>query len=186
MFNPALLLAALALPAPADSIAQRSSVFWTPETYSTMQFLYERITSVPGGVEFAACLRAHREGNAWIVTEVVVPAQSGNTANGIAEADCTGYEGTAHSHPLFDGRRACYPSFADRATFAASTNTFMVIWCDAEAFTFRTKDLGIGGKDHTAPDPYTTSPAEPHLWRHPISPPPSTTASAAAPAAPNR
>jgi hypothetical protein len=186
MLSPALLLVALTLPAPADSAAQRSSVFWTPETYSTMQFLYERITATPGGVEFAACLRAHREGTAWVVTEVVIPAQSGNTANGIAEADCTGYEGTAHSHPLFDGRRACYPSFADRATFAASRNNFMVIWCDTEAFTFRTKDLGIGGKDHTVPDPHTTSPAEPHLWRRPIPAAPAAAGPTDAPPPPDR
>jgi hypothetical protein len=175
MLVPALL-AALTLPttstppAPAaeDSIRPRSTVVWTPETFEVMRFLYQRITAGPGGVEFAACLRARREGGAWVVREVVVPWQSGNSSTGIESADCTGYEGTAHSHPLHEGRRACLPSFGDRATFAASSNEFMVIWCDSEAFTFRTRDLGIGGKDDVSPDPTISTSAERHLWRSPL------------------
>jgi hypothetical protein len=172
MLGTALLLATLAVsPAPADSAAQRSTVLWTPGTYATMHFLYERITAVPGGVEFAACLRAQRKGNAWIVTEVVIPAQSGNTPTGIDHAECDGYEGAAHSHPLWENRRACFPSVADRATFLASSNQFLVIWCDAEAFTFRTRDLGIGGKDDVIPDRTVSSSAEAHIWRHPLASP---------------
>lgn len=169
MLTAVLLLAALsAAPAPADSLAPRSVVRWTPETYATMRFLYERITAAPGGVEFAACLRARREGSAWIVTEVVIPAQSGNSATGIDAADCTGFEGSAHSHPLWEDRRACLPSFGDRASFAASSNQFFVVWCDTEAFTFRTRDLGVGGKDDASPDRRLSSSAEPHLHRaHP-------------------
>jgi hypothetical protein len=163
-----LLLTLLAGSTDPDPDAERSTVVFTPETYSTMSFLYQRITAVAEGVEFAACLRAHREDTTWIVTEVVVPAQTGNSAMGIDSADCTGYEGAAHSHRLWEDKRACLPSFADRATFAASQNEFMVIWCDAEAFTFRTKDLGIGGKDDVVPDPRAHSSAEPHLWRAPI------------------
>jgi hypothetical protein len=178
MLAPAYLLAALALtPAPpppdADTIAApRSVVLWTPETFTTMRFLYERISAGPGGVEFAACLRARREGHSWIVHEVVIPPQSGNSATGIDSADCTGYEGTAHSHTLFEGGRACLPSFADRATFAASSNEFLVVWCDAEAFTFRTRDLGIGGKDDVSTDRAVSSSPEPHLWRRPRDPTP--------------
>jgi hypothetical protein len=130
-----------------------------------MRFLYERITAVPGGVEFAACLRARREENVWVVTEVSIPHQSGNSSMGIDVADCTGFEGAAHSHPLWQNRRVCYPSFGDRATFAASTNQFLIVWCDLEAFTYRTRDQGIGGKDDTNPDPSVESSAEPHLWR---------------------
>jgi hypothetical protein len=170
VLNAALLLAALVLPAATDSLPARSQVLWTPDSYGTMRFLYERITAVPEGVEFAACLRAQRQDNAWVVTEVVIPPQSGNTATGIEKADCTGYEGTAHSHPLWNGTRACFPSFEDRASFAASANDFLVIWCDAEAFTFRTKDLGIGGKDDRTPDRSASSSAEPHLWRRPLTP----------------
>jgi hypothetical protein len=103
MFGTLLLTSALALSAPADSLPSRSVVLWTPETYSTMRFLYERITAIPDGVEFAACLRAQREENQWIVTEVVIPPQTGNTHSGIESADCTGYEGVAHSHPLWEG-----------------------------------------------------------------------------------
>jgi hypothetical protein len=61
---------------------------------------------VPDGVEFAAGLRARREGNAWVATEVVVPAQSGNSPTGIDAAECDGYQVTAHSHTLWEGRRA--------------------------------------------------------------------------------
>jgi hypothetical protein len=162
----ALLLVALAsVPVAPDSVESRSTIRWTPETYATMRFLYERITAVPGGVEFAACLRARREENVWVVTEVSIPRQSGNSSTGIEAADCTGFEGTAHSHPLWQNRRACLPSFGDRATFAASTNQFLVVWCDLEAFTYRTKDLGIGGKDDTTPDTSVSTSAEPHLWR---------------------
>jgi hypothetical protein len=169
MLSTALLLAALMLlPAPNDSLPARSVVLWTPETYATMRFLYERITAVHGGVEFAACLRARREENAWVVTEVVIPPQSGNTATGIDQASCEGFQGTAHSHPLWEERRACLPSFADRASFAASSNQFLVIWCDLEAFTFRTKDLGIGGKDDVTPDPAVSTAADAHLWRRPL------------------
>ncbi|CAN5827508.1 hypothetical protein BH23GEM6_BH23GEM6_21990 [soil metagenome] len=173
MLNTTILYTALALlggPAeplatPADSVATRSVVIWTPESYSTMRFLYERITSAPDGVEFAACLRAHRSGNSWIVTEVVIPEQSGNTASSVEAVDCSRYEGIAHSHPLADERRHCYPSAADRAAFASSPNHFFVIWCDREAFTFRTRDLGIGGKDDVSPDRDLSTSAEPHLWR---------------------
>jgi hypothetical protein len=166
MLHTALLLAVLAgSPVAPDSVAHRSTVRWLPGTYATMSFLYQRITAVPDGVEFAACLRARREGNAWVVTEVVIPRQSGNSSTGIESADCAGYEGAAHSHPLFESRRACFPSFGDRATFAASSNQFLVVWCDLEAFTYRTKDLGIGGKDDTRPDPGLSSSAEPYLWR---------------------
>jgi hypothetical protein len=169
MLGATLLLATLALvPLPADSLPARSSVRWTPAAFQTMRFLYERITAVPDGVEFAACLRAQREGNAWVVTEVVIPAQSGNSPTGIDHADCPGYEGTAHSHPLSEDRRVCYPSFGDRATFAASSNQFFVVWCDLEAFTYRTKDLGIGGKDDTASDRSRATSPEPHLWRGPV------------------
>jgi len=155
----------------ADSAAIRSVVVWTPESYSTMRTLYERITSAPGGVEFAACLRATRSGTSWIVTEVVVPAQKGNTARSVEAVDCSGYQGTAHSHPLEDERRHCFPSAADRAVFAASGNEFFVIWCDLEAFTFRTRDLGIGGKDDMSSDRARSSSAEPHLWRSPVARP---------------
>jgi hypothetical protein len=166
MLYAALLLSVIAgLPAAPDSVAPRSTVRWSPETFATMSFLYERITAIPDGVEFAACLRARREGNAWIVTEVVIPRQNGNSSTGIAAADCSGFEGTAHSHPLWQNRRSCFPSFGDRVTFAASSNHFMVIWCDVEAFTYRTKDLGIGGKDDTSPDRAVSTSSEPHLWR---------------------
>jgi|GEM_PF-5803036 len=172
MLATALLLASLAATlVRADTSAQRSTVLWTPETYATMNFLYARITAVPGGVEFAACLRARRDAAAWIVTEVAIPPQRGNTPTGIESASCDGYEGAAHSHPLAEGRRACFPSMADRATFLASSNAFLVIWCDAEAFTYRTRDLGIGGKDDVIPDPKVSTSAEAHIWRHPYASP---------------
>lgn len=171
MLNILLVAALPLLTAPADTASERSNVLWTPQSYATMGFLYERITDVPDGVEFAACLRAQREGMSWVVTEVVVPAQSGNTATGIEYADCTGYEGAAHSHGIAGEVRYCYPSMADRATFAASRNEFLVIWCDREAFTFRTKDLGIGGKDDTSRDRTVTSSSEPHLRRGPAEAP---------------
>jgi hypothetical protein len=163
----ALLTAITLLTAPADSTQVRSNVLWTPDTYVTMSFLYEQITARPAGVEFAACLRARRSGRNWIVTEVVIPSQRGNTASSIESADCTGYEGAAHSHPLDAGQRHCFPSAGDRATFAASANEFLVIWCDVEAFTFRTRDLGIGGKDDVERDRSVSTSPEPHLWRSP-------------------
>jgi hypothetical protein len=179
VLNTTILLAALVLiggpaetvPAPTDSVAARSSVIWTPESYATMRFLYERITARPDGVEFAACLRASRRGSQWVVTEVVIPAQSGNTATSVEAVDCSGFEGIAHSHPLADERRHCYPSAGDRAAFANSPNQFFVIWCDVEAFTFRTRDLGIGGKDDVTPDRTRSTSAEPHLWRSPVARP---------------
>jgi hypothetical protein len=168
MLHALLLAAALVLAAPpTDPVPTRSSVLWTPDSYRTMRFLYERITAPADGVEFAACLRARRDGDAWVVYEVVIPPQSGNSATSIESADCTGYEGAAHSHPLWEEQRACLPSWGDRATFAASSNDFMVVWCDLEAFTFRTKDRGIGGKDDIEPDPRVSTSAEPHLWRGP-------------------
>jgi hypothetical protein len=167
MFNVVLLLVGLVGLSARPDPDPRPKVLWTPESYAAMSFLYSRITAVPEGVEFAACLSARREGLHWVVTAVVVPPQSGNSATGIEEADCTGFQGTAHSHPLWEGRRACLPSFADRASFAASSNDFLVIWCDLHAFTFRTRDLGVGGKDDTAPDRSVSSSPEPHLWREP-------------------
>jgi hypothetical protein len=169
VLNVTTLLAAITLLAtPGDSVLARSSVLWTPEAYASMRFLYTHITAAPHGVEFAACLRARRIGRDWVVVEVVVPPQHGNSATGIESATCRGFEGTAHSHPPDGQYRHCYPSPGDRASFSASTNHFLVIWCDAEAFTFRTRDLGIGGKDDVTRDRSVVTGAEPHLWRSPL------------------
>lgn len=166
MLHTPLLAAALALlPVGNDSLPERSTVRWTPEAFDVMSTLYERITAVPGGVEFAACLRAERHDAAWVVTGVVVPPQTGNAQASVEGADCTGFEGAAHSHPLWDGTRDCLPSFGDRATFASSSHDFLVVWCDLEAFTYRTRDLGVGGKDDRTPDRAVRTSAEPHLWR---------------------
>jgi hypothetical protein len=162
-----LVAAVTLIVTPPDSVQPRSTVLWTPGTFATMSFLYGQITARPDGIEFAACLRADRIRGGWVVTEVVIPEQEGNTRSGIERADCTGFEGTAHSHPLDGEHRHCYPSAGDRATFAASTNHFMVIWCDVEAFTYRTRDLGIGGKDDATRDRSVATSREPHIWRRP-------------------
>ncbi len=143
----------------ADSLpAATTKVLWTPQTYEVMRFLYERISLAEDGVEFAACLRATRRAGAWIVTEVIIPAQTGNSSYGIAQAGCPpDYQGVAHSHPLWrsggnapplgERERNCYPSAEDFASFRASPHAFMVLWCDSDSFAYRTRDGGIGGKD---------------------------------------
>ncbi len=161
MLTHLLAAALLSVAPPTDTTATgRSGVLWTEETYATMRQLYASRTAPEGGVEFAACLRARHEDGAWIVTEVHIPPQAA-TDNSV-EADCTGYEGTAHSHPLWEGRRFCSPSLDDHAMFWRGPHQFLVIWCDLESFTFRTRDGGIGDKDVT-PARGAPGPAGPYL-----------------------
>lgn len=161
MLVPLLVAFVLSTAAPADTTGPiRSRVLWTEDTYATMSQLYASRTAPEGGVEFAACLRARYEGGAWVVTAVYIPPQTATATS--VEADCTGYEGAAHSHPLWEGRRFCVPSLSDNAKFREGPHEFLVIWCDLESFTFRTRDGGIGDKDF-GPARGAHSPAGPYL-----------------------
>lgn len=114
--------AALALPAAGQNAGTR--VRLNPPVAHGLQLIFETAE-----VEIGFCVRGRYDPakNLYLVTEVYVAPQTGNT-NRAAVVACVGADGILHNHPEWE-REACELSDRDRHNLMAQEWTVMVGWC---------------------------------------------------------